>query len=266
MVRFILAALIALSVFTPPLQAQETCRGLVPTILGTAGNDQLLGTSGPDVIAGLGGNDTIGGQGGDDVLCGGPGNDVVFGDGGNDYISGGDDNDTLHGGEGDDVIDGVTGKNDTLHGDEGFDICTNGKPHKCESSSSNRAPLADAGDDQTTRPGVEVTLDGSGSSDPDSDPLTYLWSFQSVPTGAAPAFSDPTVIRPTLTVFTPGDYVISLVVRDRDMSSAPDTVIVTTENSRPMAEAGPNQTTRVTRRVTLDGSASTDADGDPMTF
>ena len=39
----------------------------------------------------------------------------------------------------------------------------------------NPAPAAAAGQDQTVEEGVEVLLDGSASSDPDGDSLTFLW-------------------------------------------------------------------------------------------
>ena len=41
--------------------------------------------------------------------------------------------------------------------------------------SVNESPSADAGDDSTVSAGASVTLDGSGSSDPDNDALTFLW-------------------------------------------------------------------------------------------
>jgi hypothetical protein len=40
-------------------------------------------------------------------------------------------------------------------------------------SSSNQPPTANAGSDQTGEQSYEITLDGSGSSDPDGDPLKY---------------------------------------------------------------------------------------------
>lgn len=96
--------------------------GLVPTITGTPGNDDLLGTPGDDVIfggngndriAGLGGNDTICGGQGEDKLYGGDGNDSLYGDGGNDELAGGNGNDTLVGGSGTDRIAGDAG-DDTI--------------------------------------------------------------------------------------------------------------------------------------------------------
>ena len=43
-------------------------------------------------------------------------------------------------------------------------------------SSSNHPPVANAGTDQTVECPALVTLDGSGSTDPDGDALTYQWS------------------------------------------------------------------------------------------
>ncbi len=40
----------------------------------------------------------------------------------------------------------------------------------------NDAPTADAGDGQTVAEGAAVTLDGSGSSDPEKEPLAYAWT------------------------------------------------------------------------------------------
>lgn len=69
------------------------CGGMVPTMLGTAGDDHLEGTSGSDVIVGLAGSDVIVGNGGTDRLCGGQGNDTLMvGPGGADVYGGpGDD-------------------------------------------------------------------------------------------------------------------------------------------------------------------------------
>ena len=103
-----------------------TCRGFVPTILGTANGETINGTAGRDIILALGGNDTINGLGGDDVICAGDGYDTVDGGLGNDLIDGGDGNDTLNGGDGDDTIDGGLG-NDAIDGEGGKDRCTSGE-------------------------------------------------------------------------------------------------------------------------------------------
>lgn len=59
---------------------------------------------------------------------------------------------------------------------------------------TNTAPLADAGADQAVGGGVLITLDGSGSSDPDGDDLTYLWT---APAGIT--LSDATSVQPSFT-------------------------------------------------------------------
>ena len=64
-----------------------------------------------------------------------------------------------------------------------------------------------------------------------------------------------------------GTYVVQLVVNDGTFDSLPATVTITTLNSRPLANAGPNQPlVSAGQIVQLDGSGSSDADGDPLTF
>jgi RHS repeat-associated protein len=112
-----------------PGVTESICDTVTPTIVGTAGNDQIMGTAGDDVIFGLGGIDSIRGLGGNDIICGGDGNDTLRGDSGDDIIVGGDgddliygfdDNDTIFGGAGADTIYGGLG-DDTVYGGSGED-------------------------------------------------------------------------------------------------------------------------------------------------
>jgi Ca2+-binding RTX toxin-like protein len=117
------------ALLTAPLVGRPAAAGApdpcaAPTIVGTAGDDELTGTDGPDVIAGLGGQDEIDGGAGDDVLCGGDGDDLLVGGDGGDRLYGGRDGwvsleevgywsgDLLDGGPGDDLLDGGA---DTRH-------------------------------------------------------------------------------------------------------------------------------------------------------
>ncbi len=132
-------------------------------------------------------------------------------------------------------------------------------------TTQNSAPLAAAGADQTAMVGQTVTLDGSGSSDVDGNALTYSWSFTSVPNGSNATLNVPTAVMPTFVVDRPGTYIAQLIVNDGLVFSAPDTVVVTTINSPPIANAGPDQSVVAGQLVLLDGTASSDADGDPLT-
>jgi hypothetical protein len=88
-------------------------------------------------------------------------------------------------------------------------------------------PTANAGADQTVDPGALVQLDGSGSTDPEGDPLTYNWIQTSGPTTT---LSDPTSATPTFTaptVATPTDLTFDLTVCDPDAMCDADTVVVT---------------------------------------
>jgi RHS repeat-associated protein len=130
----------------------------------------------------------------------------------------------------------------------------------------NSPPIANAGPDQTVFVGDIVTLNGSASSDADGDSLTFNWSFVSRPTGSAAVLSDPTAVNPAFLVDRAGSYTIRLIVDDGKVESSADIVIVSTQNSRPVANAGPDQTTFVGNTVTLDGSASSDFDGNALSY
>src|SRR5262249_2020545 len=60
--------------------------------------------------------------------------------------------------------------------------------------------------------------------------------------------------------------VVQLIVDDGYLASEPSTLIVTTLNSKPGADAGLDQSVFVGALVHLDASASTDADGDLLTY
>ncbi|MGE3473092.1 MAG: PKD domain-containing protein, partial [Vicinamibacterales bacterium] len=139
-------------------------------------------------------------------------------------------------------------------------------PDLVEVSTANGAPVADAGPDQRLVPGAVAQLDGSGSSDPDGDSLTFLWQIVQRPAGSLAALDDPAAVRPTFVADAAGTFVVGLVVSDGRVASAPDTVALTTHNTRPTADAGPHQHVGGGQTVGLDGSAATDVDGDPLTY
>lgn len=130
----------------------------------------------------------------------------------------------------------------------------------------NTIPVAAAGDDQSDFVGSTVTLDGSGSSDADNDPLNYNWSLISTPSSSAAALDNPAIVSPSFVLDVPGNYVAQLVVNDGQANSAPDETVVSTLNSRPVANAGNDQTIVIGGAIQLDGTGSSDADNDPLTY
>ena len=137
-------------------------------------------------------------------------------------------------------------------------------------SVNNAAPVAVAGNAQSVVVGDSVRLSGTGSTDANSDALTYKWSMIGRPTGSAAVLSSSSSPVPTFTADTAGNYVISLVVNDGRVDSALSAVTVTasavTANAAPVANAGSAQFVTVASKVTLDGTASTDANKDFLTY
>ncbi len=130
----------------------------------------------------------------------------------------------------------------------------------------NLPPVADAGADIAAFLGQSVVLDGSGSFDPEGDALTYAWTFEERPDSSIATLDDALSPTPAFVVDAGGIYTLSLLVNDGEQDSAPSSVTVTTQNSPPVADAGPDQTAQLNDIVTLDGSGSTDVDGDFLIY
>lgn len=128
---------------------------------------------------------------------------------------------------------------------------------------TNQPPVASAGLDQVVNTLALVTLDGSGSHDPDGDdPLIYLWSQ----TGGPEVSFTPRVSMTTFTApVDPAVLTFTLVVTDGlGLVSAEDEVVITVANQPPVASAGSDQVVDTLALVTLDGSESHDPDGDDL--
>jgi len=93
-------------------------------------------------------------------------------------------------------------------------------------SSENQAPTADAGTDDGTYAGGIAYLDGTGSFDPDEDPLTYSWTITGKPDGSEPVLEDPDTPTPRLFPDVVGSYMLELVVSDGFADSQPDEVVI----------------------------------------
>lgn len=96
--------------------------------------------------------------------------------------------------------------------------------------SANGAPVANAGTDQVVYTGTLVKLDGTMSTDPDGNTLTYAWNFASRPSGSGAALSSTTDSRPTFVPDVAGNYVVQLTVNDGAMSGGPDSVLITAQD------------------------------------
>lgn len=106
----------------------------------------------------------------------------------------------------------------------GLTACSGGDEN---AGDTNNLPTANTGVDQTVENivGDVIVLDGSGSSDPDGDSLTYQWSLVSAPGGSTAELSDTSLINPSFIADVAGTYALQLVVNDGQGDSLPDGVL-----------------------------------------
>jgi uncharacterized repeat protein (TIGR01451 family) len=94
---------------------------------------------------------------------------------------------------------------------------------------TNQPPIANAGPDQTVNPSQLVTLDGSGSSDPDNgpEPLSFVWTQTS---GPAVTLTGADTSSPQFTPSETGEFGFALVVNDGLAESTSDSVRINVVN------------------------------------
>jgi hypothetical protein len=150
-------------------------------------------------------------------------------------------------------------------------LCDEIKTTSVVAAVANVAPVANAGLFQNVVKGSIVTLDGGGSSDANGDPLSYTWALVSQPV----SLSSPVSLTPgqkgkaTFIATAAGTYVFSLKVSDGTLESGLAYVTITAGEANIAPDAKVVQsaiTTRINTRVNLDGSTSTDANGDVILY
>jgi PKD repeat protein len=124
----------------------------------------------------------------------------------------------------------------------------------------NRKPIADAGPDLTAAPGEGLVFDGSGSFDPDGAITDYRWNFGDGTTGEG--------VRAEHVYATPGLYSVRLEVRDDSGHAAAigvaDALIMI--NAPPVPVAGPDRLVAPGQPVELNAGASSDPDGEILSY
>lgn len=97
---------------------------------------------------------------------------------------------------------------------------------------AGNAPTARAGNDRTVGIDTTVELDGSNSSDPNDDPLTFSWRFVSRPSNSSAQLSGASSARPSFRADVLGQYVVELTVEDPDGNADSDRVTITAQDQQ----------------------------------
>ncbi|MGD8394257.1 MAG: PKD domain-containing protein [Candidatus Eiseniibacteriota bacterium] len=120
-------------------------------------------------------------------------------------------------------------------------------------------PVCDAGGPYAGVPDIDVTFDGSGSSDPDGTIDSYAWDFGDGSTGSG--------VAPTHAYTALGSYTVMLTVTDDDLlTSECSTTADIQGNQLPTCDNGGPYEAIVFEPVTFDASGSSDPDGTIVSY
>lgn len=127
----------------------------------------------------------------------------------------------------------------------------------------NQPPVADAGGPYTIGLNSALTMDGSGSSDPDGTIVDYAWDCtdDGVDDGNS---SSPTGV--SCTYASPGTYTARLTVTDDIGDTGTATTTVSVTNAPPTADPGGPYTVNQGAALPLIGTGSSDSDGTITTW
>lgn len=126
---------------------------------------------------------------------------------------------------------------------------------------ANQVPAADPGGPYSATAGTAVTLDGSGSTDPDGTIASYAWNFGNGSSGSG--------VSPSVTYAGAGTFTITLTVTDDAGATSPPattSVTVSVGQQPPLASAGGPYSASVGVPIVLDGTGSQDPDGSIVSY
>lgn len=153
-----------------------------------------------------------------------------------------------------------------LYGHQGLAFPASVAQDKLGITFGKRAPTADAGADQSTTAGATVTLDGSGSSDPEGDSLTYRWEQTPSVGGGQVEITNADEAVATFTMPSgPAALTFKLTVTDSLGQIATDVATVIA-NRPPTGNAGSDQTVDTGVSVNLKGSGADPDRADALTY
>lgn len=135
-------------------------------------------------------------------------------------------------------------------------------------STSNIAPVANAGNNQTVDENTVVTLDASASTDSDGSISSYQWS-QTAGTAAALSASNvamPTFTTPPLNASETLIFQVTVTDNDGATNTATVSIMVNHSNVPPTANAGSEQTVDEQTLIMLSAELSDDVDGTIATY
>ena len=148
-------------------------------------------------------------------------------------------------------------------------LCSTDSARIVVGGTDNQAPVADAGPDSDTEIRVGTVLDGSDSSDPDGDSLTYAWTILTRPSGSAVLVDGEDAAQATVTPDVEGDYVIRLEVSDGELTDSDLLTVTSHPEGTPLAPVCDELADQVTDMgVSIDVSAggTIDPNGDDLAF